>query len=49
MSTQEAKDYVDLIIESLVEKGFITEQAYGRMSASLSEELAEKIVARSEE
>lgn len=48
MSIQDAKNYVDLVIEMLVARGFISDAKYGRMDAELSERIAEKLVEMSE-
>lgn len=47
MSKEEAKQYVDVVIEALVEKGHITEHAYGIMPESVRDELAELVKAKS--
>lgn len=49
MSQEEAKDLVDIVIEALVEKGYITEYSYGNMPESIRDELAERVKAKSEE
>lgn len=49
MSNEEATAYVDLILETLVERGFLSQRDYGRMPESLRDELAQAIVEKSEE
>ena len=49
MSTVEALEYVDVVIESLVEMGVISQDRYGRMTENQRGELADKLVAKSEE
>lgn len=49
MSTREARDYVDLVIESLVDNGHMTDDAYGRLTEEYQQQLAEQVAAKSEE
>lgn len=49
MSTEEAKIYVDEVVELLVEMGVISADRYGRMTEQQRETLAERVVAKSEE
>lgn len=49
MSREEAKVYVDLIVEKLYEWGIISEQKYGHMTEDQREVLAKRVVEKSEE
>ena len=49
MNTVEALDYVDIVIERLHEWGVISEQKYGSITEAQRGELADLIVAKSEE
>ena len=49
MSTEEAREYVDLVIEQLVEWGVITQERYGRLTEAQQSILAEMLAAKSEE
>lgn len=49
MNYQTAKDCADLVIETLVEWGVISANAYGKMNENQREQLAEKLVAHCDE
>jgi hypothetical protein len=49
MNIEEAKTYVDAVVESLLQMGILSEEKYGRMTETQREQLAEKIVEKSEE
>ncbi len=49
MSEHEARIYVDLVIETLVEWGAIDPSRYGRMTEDQQQKLAEMVAAKSEE
>ncbi len=46
MNEEDAKLAADTVIESLVAKGYISEQKYGNMPASLVEDIAAEIIER---
>lgn len=47
--TVEPLDYVDVVVDGLLEMGIISPDRHGRMTENQREELAEKLVERSEE
>lgn len=49
MSINEAREYVDTVIEGLVDMGIISAESYGRITEDQQQALAEKIVEKSEE
>jgi hypothetical protein len=49
MSEHEAQEYVDLIVEKLVEWGIIPRDKYGRMTEDQRQELPELVAEKSEE
>lgn len=48
MSEQEAKDYTDLVIDTLAEMHIITEKAHGQMTVDQRDAIAEKLKELSE-
>lgn len=44
MNENEIKDIVDDVVEELHDRGYIKDDAYGRMPAAIGEEIAEKLV-----
>lgn len=48
MNANEARRYVDLIIEALANDGKLDEVVYGRMTEDYQDQLAEKLVEASE-
>ncbi len=49
MSENEARQYVDLVIETLLEWGVIHPEKYGRITEDQNQQLADMVVAKSEE
>lgn len=49
MSTNEAQRYVDLVVETLVMWGIISEDKYGHMTEDQRQKLAEMVAEKSEE
>lgn len=49
MSIHEAKEYADVVVETLVEMGVISENQYGRMTEDQRDKLAQAVKEKSEE
>lgn len=49
MNAKEARRYVDIVIESLLNAGKISEDTYGKLTEEFQNEIAESVVIASEE